>query len=99
MSRRFFLLPWLLAYKALRTPVAFGVSAIVEDENARVLLVRQRYSPGWNLRGGGANRGEPPAAAILRELREEVRLQSADAPVLHGLYARTVGVVTNVVAL
>jgi 8-oxo-dGTP pyrophosphatase MutT (NUDIX family) len=98
-ARRFFLLPWLLAYKALRTPVAFGVSAILEDESGRVLLVRQRYSPGWHLPGGGAERGEPPAEAILRELREEVGLRSADTPVLHGLYTRTVGVVTNVVAL
>src|SRR3954469_10556460 len=99
MSRRFFLLPWLLAYKALRTPVAFGVSAIVEDENARVLLVRQRYSPGWHLPGGGVERGEPPATAIVRELQEEVGLQASSQPVLHGLYTRTVGLATNVVAL
>jgi len=92
-------LPWLLAYKALRTPVAFGVSAILTDGDSRVLLVRQRYSPGWHLPGGGVERGEPPAKAILRELQEEVGLQASGAPLLHGLYTRTVGMTTNVVAL
>jgi 8-oxo-dGTP pyrophosphatase MutT (NUDIX family) len=96
-SSRF--LPWLLAFKALRTPVAFGVSAVLEDERGRVLLVRQRYSPGWHFPGGGVARGEPPANAVLRELREEVGLTSSGLPVLHGLYTRTVGLATNVVAL
>ncbi|MBV9571322.1 MAG: NUDIX domain-containing protein [Alphaproteobacteria bacterium] len=98
-ARRSRLLPWLLAYKALRTPVAFGVTAILEDAGGRILLVRQRYSPGWHLPGGGVDRGEPPAEAIIRELQEEVGLQSWAAPVLHALYTRAVGVTTNVVAL
>ena len=98
-AQRSRLLPWLLAYKALRTPVAFGVTAILEDEGGRVLLVRQRYSPGWHLPGGGVERGEPPADAIIGELQEEVGLQSSAAPVLHGLYTRAVGMTTNVVAL
>jgi 8-oxo-dGTP pyrophosphatase MutT (NUDIX family) len=98
-ARRSRFLPWLLAYKALRTPVAFGVSAILTGADGRVLLVRQRYSPGWHFPGGGVERGEPPAKAILRELEEEVGLQSSGAPLLHGLYTRTVGMTTNVVAL
>src|ERR1041385_6558494 len=98
-ARRSRFLPWLLAYKALRTPVAFGVSAILTAADGRVLLVRQRYSPGWHLPGGGVERGEPPAKAILRELEEEVGLQASRAPLLHGLYTRTVGLATNVVAL
>jgi 8-oxo-dGTP pyrophosphatase MutT (NUDIX family) len=98
-ARRSRFLPWLLAYKALRTPVAFGVSAILADANGRVLLVRQRYTPGWHFPGGGVERGEPPAQAILRELKEEVGLQSSAGPVLLGLYTRTVGMATNVVAL
>jgi 8-oxo-dGTP pyrophosphatase MutT (NUDIX family) len=97
-ARRSRLLPWLLAYKALRTPVAFGVSAIVEDAQGRLLLVRQRYAPGWHFPGGGVERGEPPAAAIIRELEEEVGLQAHGAPQLHGLYTRVVGMTTNVVA-
>jgi 8-oxo-dGTP pyrophosphatase MutT (NUDIX family) len=87
-----------LAYKALRTPVAFGVCGIVEDEAGCILLVRQRYAPGWHFPGGGVERGEPPAQAVIRELQEEVGLQSHSPPVLFGLYTRVVGV-TNVVAL
>ena len=98
-ARRSLLLPWLLAFKALRTPVAFGVSAIVENDAGRVLLVRQRYTPGWHWPGGGVGRGEPPAEAIVRELREEVGLASASIPVLLGIYTRAVGITTNVVAL
>lgn len=93
------LLPWLLAYKALRTPVAFGVTGLVQDESGRFLLVRQRYTPGWHFPGGGVERGEPPAEAIVRELKEEVGLQTHAVPALHGLYTRTVGMTTNIVAL
>jgi 8-oxo-dGTP pyrophosphatase MutT (NUDIX family) len=97
-ARRSRFLPWLLAYKALRTPVAFGVSALLPDAQGRVLLVRQRYSPGWHFPGGGVDRGEPPAKGIVRELQEEVGLQSCATPVLHGLYTRAIGMTTNVVA-
>lgn len=93
------LLPFILAAKAFATPVAFGVNAIVDDAEGRVLLVRQRYSPGWHFPGGGVGRGEPPAKAIVRELEEEVGLRSSATPVLHGLYTRTVGIATNLVAL
>ena len=98
-ARPSLLLPWLLAYKALASPVAFGVSGILDDEQGHILLVRHRYSPGWHFPGGGVNRGEPPAEAVVRELREEVGLQTSGAPVLHGLYTRTAGIATNVVAL
>lgn len=98
-ARRSRFLPWLLAYKALRTPVAFGVNAIVPDAQGRLLLVRQRYTPGWHFPGGGVDRGEPPAKAIVRELQEEVGLRAGAPPELHGLYTRAVGVATNVVAL
>jgi 8-oxo-dGTP pyrophosphatase MutT (NUDIX family) len=98
-AQRSRLLPWLLAYKALRTPVAFGVNAIAPDDAGRILLVRQRYTTGWHLPGGGVDRGEPPAKAIIRELQEEVGLQSSGTPVLQGLYTRAVGMTTNVVAL
>lgn len=97
-SRPFRLLPWILAYKALRTPVAFGVCGIVDDEVGRILLVRQRYAPGWHFPGGGLERGEPPGEAVVRELQEEVGLRSYSPPILFGLYTRVVGV-TNVVAL
>jgi 8-oxo-dGTP pyrophosphatase MutT (NUDIX family) len=92
-------LPWLLAFRALTTPVAFGVSAMLDDAQGRILLVRQRFASGWHFPGGGVERGEPPAQAIVRELEEEVGLQAHGRPKLYGLYTRTVGIATNVVAL
>jgi 8-oxo-dGTP pyrophosphatase MutT (NUDIX family) len=89
----------MLAVKALRTPVAFGASAVVEDAGHRVLLVRHSYMAGWHFPGGGVDAGEPPAAAVIRELREEVGLVTSAPPDLLGLFTRKVGWVTNVVAL
>jgi ADP-ribose pyrophosphatase YjhB (NUDIX family) len=85
--------------KNLVTPVAFGVMGLGLDSRGRVLLVRQSYMKGWRLPGGGANRGEPAANAVLRELREEVGLTASAAPELLGLYTRKAGWVTNVIAL
>ncbi len=55
-----------------KRPLA-GVSVIVTDDAGRVLLVRHSYGPKvWALPGGGLGRGEAPAAAAARELREEL---------------------------
>ena len=84
--------------KALLSPVAFGVMALVE-QGGRVVLVRHSYASGWHLPGGGVGRGEPPEDAILRELREEIGLTHAATPQLVGLFTRRVLLVTNVIAL
>ena len=88
-----------LGLKAWATPVAFGVSALVDDEAGRILLVRHSYQTGWHLPGGGVGPAEPPAEAILRELREEVGLVRSDPPEFAGLFTRRLGWVTNVIAL
>ena len=88
-----------LGLKAWISPVAFGVSAIVDDEAGRVLLVRHSYQPGWHLPGGGVGPAEPPAEAVLRELKEEVGLVESDPPALVGIFTRRLGWVTNVIAL
>ena len=89
----------VLLLKAFRTPVAFGASAIVEDAQGRVLLVRHSYMAGWHLPGGGVDGGEPPAGAVIRELKEEVGLLRSSPPEFVGLFTRKVGWATNVVAL
>jgi len=89
----------ILGIRVLRTPVAFGASGIVEDRQGRVALVRHSYKTGWYLPGGGVDRGEPPADAVIRELKEEIGLMHSAPPELLGLLTRKVGWATNVVAL
>jgi 8-oxo-dGTP pyrophosphatase MutT (NUDIX family) len=88
-----------LGARAVMTPVAFGANAIVDDKEGRVLLVRHSYMAGWHLPGGGVSTGEPPAVAIVRELREEIGLVQSDDPEFIGLFTRKFGWVTNLVAL
>lgn len=85
--------------RAFTSQLAFGVNAIVEDTDGRVLLVRHRYGHGWALPGGGVGANEPPHEAILRELREEVGLVESDGPELYALYTRRILWATNVIAL
>lgn len=88
-----------LGTKALMSPVAFGVNALVDDGEGRIILVRHTYMQGLHLPGGGVSAGEPPAEAVLRELREEIGLTSSAPPEFMGLYTRQFGFITNVVAL
>jgi 8-oxo-dGTP pyrophosphatase MutT (NUDIX family) len=75
-----------------------GVAAAVFDAQGRLLLVKQRYDPVWQLPGGGVTRGEPAQVAVTRELYEEVGLAGGTAQ-FFGLYSSSVGWPTAVVAL
>lgn len=60
-----------------KTPIA-GVSVIVTNLAGDVLLLRHSYGPAvWALPGGGLARGEDPADAALREVREELGVDLA----------------------
>jgi 8-oxo-dGTP pyrophosphatase MutT (NUDIX family) len=64
-----------------------GVKAMVFNDRGELLLVRNSYGPShlFVLPGGGIGRGENPAAAAAREVREETGLEaSALEPV--GIY-------------
>lgn len=52
--------------------VAAGV--LIIDSAGSVLLVKPNYKDGWDLPGGYVEPGESPAAAAVRELREELGL-------------------------
>ena len=84
--------------RVLWAPTAMGVAALVLDDQGRVLLVRHSYNPGWRLPGGGVGRGEPPAAAVLRELQEEVGLAGGSTSFV-SLHSCRAGWATVMVAL
>lgn len=79
-------------------PVDLGVAALVEQAG-RIVLVRHSYKSGWMLPGGAVERGEPPAEAILRELKEEIGLTHSSPPQLLGVYTRRHLFVTNTILL
>ena len=55
-----------------------GVAAVILDDDGRVLLVEHAYHPRlpWGLPGGWLDGDEEPAAAIARELKEELQLHA-----------------------
>jgi len=75
-----------LAYRIRRKAMAItgwrtsGAKVMVHDAAGRLLLVRNLYgrTDRWVLPGGGIKRGEAPAAAGIREVREETACRVID---------------------
>ncbi|MDQ1748004.1 MAG: 8-oxo-dGTP diphosphatase [Frankiaceae bacterium] len=69
-----------------------GAVAVLRRADGCLLLVDQRHSDGWALPGGLLRRGEPAAAAVVREVREEVGvdLDPATLPVPHAVVTAAV---------
>jgi 8-oxo-dGTP pyrophosphatase MutT (NUDIX family) len=67
-------LVWLV-----RPPRGRGAKGLLTNAG-QVLLVRHTYGPHeWELPGGGSRRGEASIATLRRELREELRVDVAEA--------------------
>lgn len=67
--------------------------AFVADSQDRLLALRRAHEPclgEWDLPGGFIDAGEAPAAAILREIREETGLEAELTGVL-GAYSSVYG--------
>ncbi|NYI04552.1 NUDIX hydrolase [Allostreptomyces psammosilenae] len=52
-----------------------GVTAVVFDDDGRVLLVRRADTGEWSLIGGIPEPGEQPAVAAVREVEEETAVR------------------------
>lgn len=65
------------AWETVRDAIASGddhyVAAVVHDAG-RIALVRNSWSDGWVLPGGGIEAGESPKSAATREVEEETGL-------------------------
>ncbi|MGW7518536.1 NUDIX hydrolase [Streptomyces sp. NPDC054796] len=54
-----------------------GVSAVVFDDEGRVLLGRRADTGEWSIIGGIPDPGEQPADAVVREVEEETAVRCA----------------------
>ena len=78
-----------------QTRFTVTAGAVVRDEEGRVLLLRHtlRKGSGWGIPGGFIMRGEQPAEAVRREVREETGLALEKVELA---FVRTLGHVSQV---
>ena len=87
-------------YFVLKRPMTLGVRALVLNETeGSVFLVRHTYVPGWYLPGGGVERGETMMQALVKELREEGKIELTGEAELFGIYHNSRASVRDHVAL
>lgn len=77
----------LRTYLRLTRGKTLGVRVVVIDASGAVMLVKQSYSPGWILPGGGVEKGEMLHYAAAREIHEEAGIVAEGPFVLHGIFS------------
>lgn len=80
---------WL--FHLVAPKITVGASAVIWDEEGRVLLVHHTYRrDGWGFPSGLVRRREQPAAALTRELHEELSVEAEVVSLLHAQMATPV---------
>lgn len=74
-------------YFVLSRPMTLGVRGLIFDRAANaVFLIRHTYVPGWQLPGGGVERGETMEEALTREIAEEANITLTAQPQLRSIH-------------
>jgi 8-oxo-dGTP diphosphatase len=68
-------------YASLATK-RMGAGLVCRDAADRILLVQPTYKPTWEIPGGAVEADESPAAAVVREVREELGISLPVGPLL-----------------
>jgi 8-oxo-dGTP pyrophosphatase MutT (NUDIX family) len=63
-----------------------AVTAVVQDDKGRVLLIHRTDNDRWALPGGGTELGETVAQTVVREVREETGIE-VEVVGLVGIYS------------
>lgn len=67
--------------------MTLGVRALIHDrERGTIFLIRHTYMPGWQLPGGGVERGETLEDALRRETFEEGNIEILGQPELKSVH-------------
>jgi 8-oxo-dGTP pyrophosphatase MutT (NUDIX family) len=64
-----------LAVRTVSPTYTAGSLVVIEADDGSVVLIRHTYRKDWGLPGGLLNRGEQPAVAAVREVREEIGIE------------------------
>ena len=84
---RFFKRFGLRTYLRLSRGKTLGVRVAILDSSGAVMLVKQSYSPGWILPGGGVEKGELLIPSAIREIHEEAGIVAEGPLQLHGIFS------------
>ena len=63
---------WLAEGNMKQARKRVSAKAIIRDQDGRILLVNPTYKEHWDLPGGMAEANEPPSAALMGEIAEEL---------------------------
>ena len=81
--------PWKVKRHAIRLAIPRMIvvgTALIPDDEGRILMLRARYSGRWIPPGGAVHPGEDPLTGTRRECREELGCE-VEVSALLGLYS------------